>query len=81
MATPASYCTAVCFGVGLPGSIAHNACVGACEAIGGLFSTRPDPPLPIALDFLHPCCSKAGLNTGWALTGLRKAPLVDLEYQ
>lgn len=28
-------CTAVCFGVGVPGSIANNACLDACLALGG----------------------------------------------
>jgi hypothetical protein len=76
----ASYCGAVCFGVGLPGSVANSVCLSACEAIGGLFSTKPDPPVPIAFDF-HPCCKGNGLNTGWALTGRSVAPLVALEYQ
>lgn len=80
MATPAGYCADVCFGVGFPGSPANSACLAACEGVGGFFSTRPDPPLPIAFDPSQ-CCGPAGLNTGWALTGASSNPLMAVEYQ
>ncbi len=30
------------------------------------FFAAADPPLPIAMNFLHPCCTARGLATGWS---------------